>query len=161
MSVGFLLASEADYADAREIAAGFGLDAIGAAALGSQAAAVAALQSAANVGIIVSHAATRDAAFVALLLELSTSLRNAQLILATADARSAFPFLPETWPAPMNSCAAAMRRSSRPRPRARTRCRRTSGPFKPLPNPLRKLSLKRRRYASDRKPRRLNDRMAR
>jgi hypothetical protein len=99
MSVGFLLASEADYADARDIAVGFGLDAIGAAALGSQAAAVAALQSAANVGIIVSNAATRDAAFVALLLELSTSLRNAQLILATADARSAFPFLPETWPA--------------------------------------------------------------
>jgi hypothetical protein len=99
MSVGFLLASEADYADARDIAVGFGLDAIGAAALGGQAATVAALQSAANVGIIVSHAAMRDAAFVALLLELSTSLRNAQLILATADARSAFPFLPETWPA--------------------------------------------------------------
>lgn len=99
MSVGFLLASEADSADAREIAAGFGLDAISAAALGGQHAAVTTLQGAANVGVIISHAATRDAAFVALLLALSQSLRTAQLILASPDVRDAFPFLPNTWPA--------------------------------------------------------------
>ncbi|MGD9979228.1 MAG: toll/interleukin-1 receptor domain-containing protein [Hyphomonadaceae bacterium] len=98
MSVGFVLASEADFADARHIAAGFGLDPIGATAFGSRSAAITALQGASNVGIIISQAATRDAAFVALVLALSDSLRTAQLILAAPDARSAFPFLPETWP---------------------------------------------------------------
>jgi len=99
MSVGFVLASEADFADARHIAASFGLEAIGATALGSQSAAVTTLQSASNVGIILSHDATRDAAFVALLLALSESLRTAQLILTAPDVRSAFPFVPDTWPA--------------------------------------------------------------
>jgi hypothetical protein len=99
MSVGYLLTPEANAAEARDIAAGFGLDTITATSLGSQQAAVAALQNSANVGIIVSAAATREAAFVALLLALSESLQTAQLILASADARAAFPFLPQNWPA--------------------------------------------------------------
>jgi hypothetical protein len=98
MSVGYLLASEPDFDDAREIAAGFGLDPIGAASLGNQDATISALQNAANVGVILSHSASRDAAFVALLLALSGSLRTAQLILASPNARAEFPFLPETWP---------------------------------------------------------------
>ncbi|MGD9966895.1 MAG: TIR domain-containing protein [Hyphomonadaceae bacterium] len=99
MSVGFVLASEADFSHAQDIAAGFGLEAIRPGAFGGQGAAVSALQAASNVGIIISHAATRDAPFVALLLELASSLRSAQLILATADARGGFAFLPEAWPA--------------------------------------------------------------
>lgn len=98
MSVGYLLAAEADIEGVREIAAGFGLDAIGADTLGSQQAAISTLASAANVGIVLSEEATRDAGFVALLLALSSSLRAAQLILATPNARDAFPFLPAGWP---------------------------------------------------------------
>jgi hypothetical protein len=99
MSNGYLLAAEADIAAAREMGAGFGLETIGANSLGAQPAAVAALAEAANVGIVISHAATRDAAFVALVLALSTSLRTAQVIVVEADAREAFPFLPAAWPA--------------------------------------------------------------
>src|SRR5690606_13965527 len=98
MSNGYLLAAEADIDGVREIAAGFGLEAIGANTLGGQDATVAALANAANVGIVLSQGATRDAAFVALLLALSNSLHAAQLILAAPDARSAFPFLPASWP---------------------------------------------------------------
>lgn len=98
MSVGYLLAAEADIDGVREVAAGFGLEAIGASTLGGQQATVATLANAANVGIVLSTDATRDAAFVALLLALSSSLRAAQLILATPNARDAFPFLPASWP---------------------------------------------------------------
>jgi hypothetical protein len=98
MSNGYLLAAEADIAAAREMAAGFGLETIDANTLGSQQAAAAALAGADNVGIVISHAATRDAAFVALTLALSTSLRTAQIIVVEASAREAFPFLPSAWP---------------------------------------------------------------
>jgi hypothetical protein len=98
MSNGYLLAAEADIAAAREMAAGFGLETIGANSLGGQQAAAAALAEAANVGIVISHAATRDAAFVALVLALSNSLRTAQVIVVEATARDAFPFLPPAWP---------------------------------------------------------------
>ncbi len=99
MSNGYLLAAEADLDGVREIAAGFGLEAIGATTLGGQDATASALSGAANVGIVLSQGATRDATFVALLLALSASLRAAQLILASPDARDAFPFLPASWPA--------------------------------------------------------------
>lgn len=99
MSNGYLLAADADLPDLGDIASGFGLDAVNPHALGPHAASAAAMQGAANVGIVLSHAATRDAAFVALLHVLARSLRTAQLILVEPDARSAFGFLPESWPA--------------------------------------------------------------
>lgn len=98
MSNGYLLAADADLSELGDIASGFGLEAVGAHSLGAHAATAAAMQGAANVGIVLSHAATRDAAFVALLHVLARSLRSAQLILAEPDARAAFGFLPEAWP---------------------------------------------------------------
>jgi hypothetical protein len=98
MSVGFVLAAEADIPAAREIAAGFGLDLLSTASLDSPDAAVAALASAANVGIILSAAAAHDEDFVALMRRLATALQTAQLIATDADARAAFPFLPQAWP---------------------------------------------------------------
>jgi len=98
MSNGFLLAAEADLPGVGDIASGFGLDAVGAGSFGSHQAAAAAMQSASNVGIVLSHAATRDASFVALLHVLANSLRSAQLILAEPSDRAAFAFLPEAWP---------------------------------------------------------------
>jgi hypothetical protein len=99
MSNGYLLASDADLPGLHDIAAGFGLDPVSATQLGTDTAAAATLQGGANVGIVLTHAATRDAAFVALLHVLARSLRSAQLILAEPDARSAFGFLPDAWPA--------------------------------------------------------------
>ncbi|MEQ1491886.1 MAG: hypothetical protein ABL932_15185, partial [Terricaulis sp.] len=98
MSNGYLLAANADLPHLGEVASGFGLEAVSAANFGTDAAAAAAMQGAANVGIVLSHAATRDAGFVALLHLLAGSLRSAQLILAEPDARNAFGFLPEAWP---------------------------------------------------------------
>lgn len=98
MSNGYLLAAEADVANVREMAAGFGLETIAATSLGDQSSTAAALASAANVGIVISHAATRDAAFIALVMALSHSLRAAQVIVVEADARGAFGFLPAAWP---------------------------------------------------------------
>ncbi|MEZ5970496.1 MAG: toll/interleukin-1 receptor domain-containing protein [Hyphomonadaceae bacterium] len=97
MSNGYLLAANADLPGLGDIASGFDLQAAGAMAFASDEAAAAAMQSAANVGIVLSHAATRDASFVALLHALAGSLRTAQLILVEPDARAAFGFLPETW----------------------------------------------------------------
>lgn len=99
MSNGYLLASDADLSGLHDIAAGFGLDPVTATQLGTDAAAAATLQGGANVGIVLTNAATRDAAFVALLHVLARSLRSAQLILADPNARSAFGFLPDAWPA--------------------------------------------------------------
>ncbi|MCA8885970.1 MAG: hypothetical protein KDA35_05065, partial [Hyphomonadaceae bacterium] len=67
MSNGYLLAANADLPGLGDIASGFDLQAAGAMAFASDEAAAAAMQSAANVGIVLSHAATRDASFVALL----------------------------------------------------------------------------------------------
>lgn len=98
MSNGYLLASDADLPGLHDIAAGFGLDPVSATQLGPDTAAAATLQGGANVGIVLTQAATRDAAFVALLHVLAQSLRSAQLILAEPDARNAFAFLPDAWP---------------------------------------------------------------
>lgn len=98
MSNGYLLAANADLPDLGEVASGFGLEPVSAATFGTDAAAAAAMQGAANVGIVLSRAATRDAGFVALLHILARSLRSAQLILVEPDARTAFGFLPDTWP---------------------------------------------------------------
>lgn len=98
MSNGYLLAANADLPGLGEIAEGFDLLPVGASDLGGHDATVAAMQNAANVGLVISHAATRDASFVALLHVLARSLRSAQLILAEPDARSAFGFLPDAWP---------------------------------------------------------------
>ncbi|MBK8542625.1 MAG: toll/interleukin-1 receptor domain-containing protein [Caulobacteraceae bacterium] len=97
MSNGYLLAADADLPDLGDVAAGFGLDALSAASFGSHQDTAAALQGAANVGIVLSHAATRDVSFVALLHVLANTLRTAQLILAEPDAREAFGFLPGNW----------------------------------------------------------------
>jgi hypothetical protein len=99
MSNGYLLAADADLPGLGDIASGFGLDAVGATDLGAPQAAAATMQGAANVGIVLSHAATRDASFVALLHVLAHSLRSAQIILVEPDARASFGFLPESWPA--------------------------------------------------------------
>ena len=98
MSNGYIVAAEADIAAAREIADGFGLDLIGAGAIGDHAATGAALARAANVGLLLSAAAAEDAAYTALLRSLATQLQNAQLILVTPEARAAFAFLPDAWP---------------------------------------------------------------
>ena len=98
MSNGYLLAANVDLPDLGEVASGFDLQAVSTSAFGTDEAAAAAMQSAANVGIVLSHAATRDAGFVALLHVLARSLRTAQLILVESDARAAFGFLPATWP---------------------------------------------------------------
>ncbi|ANP47049.1 toll/interleukin-1 receptor domain-containing protein [Candidatus Viadribacter manganicus] len=98
MSNGYLLAADADLPGLQDVASGFGLQAVGANTLGSLEATAGAMQGAANVGIVLSDAATRDVAFMALLHLLARSLRNAQLILAETDARTDFGFLPEAWP---------------------------------------------------------------
>jgi len=107
MSNGYLLAADADLPGIGDIASGFGLEAVSATTLGAPQAAAAAMQGAANVGILLSHAATRDASFVALLHVLSHSLRSAQIILVEPEARASFGFLPETWPAMALSDASA------------------------------------------------------
>lgn len=98
MSNGYLLAADADLPGLGDIASGFGLEVVAATTLGAPQAAAATMQGAANVGIVLSHAATRDASFVALLHVLAGSLHSAQIILAEPDARAAFGFLPEAWP---------------------------------------------------------------
>ncbi|MBL8544941.1 MAG: toll/interleukin-1 receptor domain-containing protein [Hyphomonadaceae bacterium] len=98
MSNGFLLAAQADLPDLHDIASGFGLEAVSAQSFGTDEAAATAMQSAANVGIVLTAAATRDANYIALLQVLSRTLRSAQLILADPDVRAAFGFLPQAWP---------------------------------------------------------------
>ncbi len=107
MSNGYLLAADADLPGLQDVASGFGLDPVSTHALGSLDATATAMQGAANVGIVLSHAATRDASFVALLHVLARSLRSAQLILVEPDARAGFGFLPEIWPAMALSDAVA------------------------------------------------------
>ena len=84
MSVGYIVAAEADIGSAREIADGFDLELIGAGAIGDHAATAAALARAANVGLVLSPAAAADPSFSALLRALATQLGTAQLILATS-----------------------------------------------------------------------------
>lgn len=98
MSNGFLLAAHADLPDLREIADGFGLDVVSPQTFSTDAAAAAAMQGAANVGIVLTHAATRDTIYVGLLQMLSRTLRSAQLILEDPSIRQSFAFLPDAWP---------------------------------------------------------------
>ncbi|HYD74380.1 MAG TPA: toll/interleukin-1 receptor domain-containing protein [Candidatus Binatia bacterium] len=99
MSNGYLVAAAADLSAAHEIADGFGLDVIDASSVHDQSATSAALATAANVGLLLSAESARDDAFVALLSSLATQIERAQLILVTDEARAAFTFLPEAWPA--------------------------------------------------------------
>jgi hypothetical protein len=99
MSNGYLVAAAADLGAAHEIADGFGLDVIDASSVHDQQTTSTALASAPNVGLLLSVEAAGDEAFVALLSDLATQRQHAQIILATDDARAAFPFLPEAWPA--------------------------------------------------------------
>lgn len=99
MSNGFLLAANADLADLREIADGFGLDAVSAQAFSTDEAAAAAMQGASNVGIVLTHAAAQDTTYIGLLQVLARTLRTAQLILVEPDIRKGFAFLPDAWPA--------------------------------------------------------------
>lgn len=98
MSNGYLLAAEADLAAVHDIGEGFGLVVIGATSLGDHEAAATTLASAANVGIVLSTAAASDANYVALLQALGERLLRTQLLVADADARAAFTFLPSMWP---------------------------------------------------------------
>lgn len=97
MPNGYLIAAGADLAAARELAEGFELDVLEFAALGDGA--VSLLASAQNVGVLLSFAATRDAAFFALVQKLSLKLPRAQLIVVDANAVQMFGFLPQGWPA--------------------------------------------------------------
>lgn len=98
MSNGYIVAAQADFGPACEIAAGFGLDAIDPTMLGTQDAAASALAAAPNVGLLLSDAASRDSAFVELVRRLALSLNTAQLIVSSPEARAAFGFLPQSWP---------------------------------------------------------------
>lgn len=99
MSNGYLVAAVADLAAAHEIADGFGLDVIDASAVHDRQTTSAALAGAANVGFMLSDAAAQDEAFVALLQNLATQSMRVQLILVTPEARGAFGFLHDDWPA--------------------------------------------------------------
>lgn len=98
MSNGYVLAAAADAGAAREVGEAFGLEPIDTGALGDQEAVSAAAAGAANVGLILSLAASEDSVYAALLQNLAGRLQRAQLILVEADARAAFAFLPEAWP---------------------------------------------------------------
>lgn len=98
MSNGYLAAATADRAVADEIGYGLDLDVVFAGAHASHEAAANALAQGANVGLILSHAAMRDAAFMALLQALAGKLARAQLIVVEPDAANAFAFLPGDWP---------------------------------------------------------------
>ncbi len=99
MSNGYLIAANADLAQAHEIADGFGLDVIDASDITDADGAAAALADAANVGLLLSNAAANDANYVALLRVVGARVLRAQVILVDADARDAFSFLPSIWPA--------------------------------------------------------------
>ncbi len=99
MSNGYLAAAAADLTLAHEIGEGFGLDVINASAVRDRQTVGAALAEAANVGVILSLAAAHDQTFVTLLAAVAPRLARAQLILVEPEARAAFAFLPETWPA--------------------------------------------------------------
>jgi len=99
MSNGFLIVAEADRAAAYDLSDGFGLDVIGAATLGDLDATLAALAHASNVGIVLSQAAALEPGFVALVQALAQRLGGAQLIVVEPEARAAFGFIPEAWPA--------------------------------------------------------------
>lgn len=119
MSNGYLLASGPDLPAAHEISIGFGLEVIDAARVGDAGALAQQLAGAANVGVLLSAAAARDAHFVALLRVLGARLQTAQLIFADQSASTAFAFLPAQWPALMLDDArsrAARRRAPAPAP---------------------------------------------
>lgn len=98
MSNGYIVAAAADIEAGREIAAGFGLDLLAIAAAADAEAATVALANAANIGLLLSEAAARNESFVGLMQALSQKLGQAQLIVASAEARAAFAYLPASWP---------------------------------------------------------------
>ncbi len=98
MSNGFLVAAAADASAVRGIGDGFGLAVIDTATITDVEGAIAELSNAANIGIVLSNAAASDARFVAFTQALGARLLRAQLIVAEADAREKFAFLPTMWP---------------------------------------------------------------
>jgi hypothetical protein len=98
MTNGYLAAAEADLAAAYDIADGFGLEVIDHATIRDPEAAIASLSQAANIGLLLSHAAARDMVFVSFLQVVAARALRAQLVLVEADAAAAFPFLPTLWP---------------------------------------------------------------
>lgn len=98
MSNGYLAAATADREIAEEIGYGLDLDLVRAGSPGENEAAAARMAQAPNVGLVLSHAAMRDTAFVSLLQTLAGKLARAQLIVVEADAANAFAFLPADWP---------------------------------------------------------------
>ncbi|MGE0742565.1 MAG: toll/interleukin-1 receptor domain-containing protein [Hyphomonadaceae bacterium] len=99
MSVGYLLAATADIAVARDIADGFDLDVIDAASIGDYQNTASALAGAANVALLLSHASTRDDAFVSLCRAVAQKLPRAQLIVINPEVRVRFVMFAADWPA--------------------------------------------------------------
>jgi hypothetical protein len=120
MSNGFIVAAAVDLAAARELADGFGLDLVDASAGGDGPALLASLLSASNVGIVISSASAQDELFFSLMEVLAERLPRAQLIVADAEARAAFSFIPESWPtmplAEASTRAAALAAQRQPAP---------------------------------------------
>ncbi len=98
MSNGWLIAAAADASVGAELAAGFGLELIHAGAPEEREALLAPLVNAPNLGVLLTPEAAHDEAFVALIRMLTGRRPNAQLIVANQHIRSAFPFIPDTWP---------------------------------------------------------------
>jgi hypothetical protein len=120
MSNGFIVAAAVDLTAARELADGFGLDLVDASAGGDGPALLASLLSASNVGIVISAASAQDELFFSLMEVLAERLPRAQLIVADAEARAAFPFIPDAWPtmplAEASTRAAALSAQRQPAP---------------------------------------------
>ncbi|MDX2277382.1 MAG: toll/interleukin-1 receptor domain-containing protein [Hyphomonadaceae bacterium] len=95
MSNGYVLAAKADMAVGQEIAQGFGLELIALTTITEMETAT--LVGAANLGLILSQAAARDAGYTTILRVLAARAPRAQLIAVEADARASFPFLPAGW----------------------------------------------------------------
>jgi hypothetical protein len=98
MSNGWLIAAAADASVGAELAAGFGLELIHPGPPDEREALLAPLVNAPNLGVLLTPEAAHDDAFVALIRMLTGRRPNAQLIVANQHVRSAFPFIPDTWP---------------------------------------------------------------
>jgi hypothetical protein len=120
MSNGFIVAAAVDLTAARELADGFGLDLVDASAGGDGPALLASLLAASNVGIVISTASAQDELFFSLMEVLAERLPRAQLIVADAEARAAFSFVPDSWPtmplAEASTRAAALAAQRQPAP---------------------------------------------
>jgi len=98
MSNGWLIAAAADASLGADLAAGFGLELIHPGPPEEREALLVPLVNAPNLGVLLTPEAAQDEAFVALIRMLTGRRPNAQLIVTNQHTRSAFPFIPDTWP---------------------------------------------------------------